>query len=52
VAQFLPASALHFPDLGLHLSLAGVIGASLVVSGGWWLNQRAISAQSGTPPSI
>ncbi len=52
VAQFLPASALDFPDLGLHLSLAGVIGASLVVSGGWWLNQRAISAQSGTPPSI
>ncbi len=41
VANLLPTSALHFPDLGLRLSLTGVMGAALVVIAGWWMNQKS-----------
>ena len=41
VANLLPTTALHFPELGLHLSLTGSIGALLVVAAGWWLAQKA-----------
>ena len=41
VANLLPTSALHFPDLGLRLSLTGVMGAALVVIAGWWMSQKS-----------
>jgi YjbE family integral membrane protein len=41
VANLLPTSALHFPDLGLRLSLTGVMGAALVVIAGWWMAQKS-----------
>lgn len=41
VANLLPTSALHFPELGLRLSLTGVMGAALVVIAGWWLAQKS-----------
>ncbi len=40
VASLLPTSALHFPELGLRLSLTGTMGALLVVAAGWWLAQK------------
>jgi YjbE family integral membrane protein len=41
VANLLPTSALHFPELGLRLSLTGVMGAALVVIAGWWMAQKS-----------
>lgn len=41
VANLLPTSALHFPELGLRLSLTGAMGAGLVVIAGWWMNQKS-----------
>ena len=41
VASLLPTSALHFPELGLRLSLTGVMGAALVVIAGWWMAQKS-----------
>jgi YjbE family integral membrane protein len=45
VAEILPMDLLNFHDLGVHLSLTGSAGALLVVLAGWWVNQRAPSAQ-------
>lgn len=36
----LPVDLLHFANLGVRLSLAGMAGAMLVVAGGWWLSQK------------
>jgi YjbE family integral membrane protein len=46
VANLLPTSALHFPDLGLRLSLTGVMGAALVVTAGWWLGQKSTKEEA------
>ncbi len=45
VAEILPMDLLNFHNLGVHLSLTGSAGALLVVLAGWWVNQRAPSAQ-------
>lgn len=39
-AALLPSTLLHFPDIGVRLSLAGIVGALLVVAGRWWLTQK------------
>jgi len=41
VANLLPTSELHFPDLGLRLSLTGLVGAALVVIAGRWMGQKS-----------
>ena len=48
VAQLLPTTALHFPELGLRLSLTGSLGALLVVAAGWWLGQKSTKEE---PPA-
>ena len=40
IADYLPTGLLDFPDLGVHLSLPGAIGAVAVVIAGWYQNQR------------
>jgi YjbE family integral membrane protein len=49
VANLLPTSALHFPDLGLRLSLTGVMGAALVVIAGWWMAQKSNKEEAPAP---
>ena len=41
VAQLLPSSALDFPGLDVNLNPFGIIGAFIVVAGGWWLTQKS-----------
>ena len=40
ITDYLPTGLLDFPDLGVHLSLPGAIGAVAVVIAGWYQNQR------------
>ncbi len=40
VTQLLPITALDFPALDVHLSLTGILGAIIVVAGGWWISQK------------
>ena len=40
VTQLLPITALDFPELDVHLSLTGILGAIIVVAGGWWISQK------------
>ena len=40
VIQLLPVTTLGFPGLDGRLSLAGIIGAVLVVVGAWWISQK------------
>ena len=40
VTQLLPIAALDFPALDVRLSLSGIIGALLVLVGGWWISQK------------
>ena len=45
VSAQLPVDLLHFSNLGVRLSLAGMGGAILVVAGGWWLSQKPVSEE-------
>lgn len=45
VAELLPMDLLDFHEAGVHLSLTGIAGATLVVLAGWWVNQRKPAAQ-------
>lgn len=40
ITDYLPTGLLDFPDLGVHLSLPGAIGAVAVVIASWYQNQR------------
>ena len=40
VMQLLPITAVDFPALDVRLSLSGIIGALLVLVGGWWISQK------------
>jgi YjbE family integral membrane protein len=42
VAQLLPLSTLDFPALDVNLNPFGIIGAFIVVAGGWWLTQKSV----------
>jgi YjbE family integral membrane protein len=46
VTQLLPLSALDFPALDVRLSLSGIIGALLVLAGGWWISQKPASKEA------
>lgn len=49
VTQLLPISALDFPALDVRLSLTGILGAVLVVAGGWWLSQKSPQSEAADP---
>ena len=40
VAQLIPLSKLNVPALDVNLSPFGIIGALIVVAGGWWISQN------------
>jgi YjbE family integral membrane protein len=40
VAQLIPFSSLNLPALDVNLSPFGIIGAFIVVAGGWWISQK------------
>jgi len=40
VAQLIPLSTLDLPTLDVNLSPFGIIGALIVVAGGWWISQK------------
>jgi predicted tellurium resistance membrane protein TerC len=46
VTQLLPISALDFPALDVRLSLTGILGAVLVVAGGWWISQKSPQSEA------
>ncbi len=48
-ARLLPMDLLSLHDLGVHLSLTGVMGAILVVVAGWWLQRRTGSKIDDAP---
>jgi YjbE family integral membrane protein len=51
VAQLVPLATLDLPALDVNLSPFGIIGALIVVTGGWWLTQKsAKEAVSSTDP--
>ncbi len=41
-AAWIEMSVVRLPELGIHLSVPGTIGALLVVAAGWWMNQRRL----------
>ena len=41
-AAWIEMSVVRLPELGIHLSVPGTIGALLVVAAGWWMNQRQL----------
>ena len=45
VTQLLPITALDFPALDVRLSLSGIVGAILVLVGGWWISQKPTTKQ-------
>ena len=49
VTQLLPISALDFPALDVRLSLTGILGAVLVVAGGWWFSQKSPQSEAADP---
>jgi YjbE family integral membrane protein len=40
VAQLIPLSKLNVPALDVNLSPFGIMGALIVVAGGWWISQK------------
>jgi YjbE family integral membrane protein len=44
LTAIIPQDLLLLSGLGLHLSLPGILGATMVVSAGWWQNQRRFKA--------
>ena len=40
VTQLLPITELDLPALGGRLSLTGILGALIVIVGGWWISQK------------
>jgi len=40
VAQLIPLSKLNVPAMDVNLSLFGIMGALIVVAGGWWISQK------------
>lgn len=51
VTQLLPISAVDFPALDVRLSLTGILGAVLVVVGGWWISQKSSKTETTEPPT-
>jgi len=46
VTQLLPITALDFSALDVRLSLSGIIGAILVLVGGWWISQKSTTKEA------
>ena len=49
VTQLLPLSTVDYPALDVRLSLTGILGAVLVVAGGWWLSQKSPQSEATDP---